>query len=641
MYGVNRAFTKGNGEIVNKIKVLSSQIYNKISAGEVIERPANVVKELVENSLDAGATDIMVEIVGGGLEKIIIADNGHGIDSADIETAVLNHATSKIVSDEDLYNIATFGFRGEALASICAVSDVTILSKTDSEELGVKAEFNNGALVNKTQVGLSTGTTIEVNELFKYVPARLKFLKKEKSEEQEVYSILTKFVLANFKVRFKLVIDGKVKLDYFGSSLTDAIREIYGADIANNLIEVAGGNYGIGVKGFIGKPSIARPSRINQTIFVNNRYITNQTVLFAVERVFENYLMKGMHPFFVINITLDPKQIDVNVHPKKLEVRFSDQSKVFSAVYGAINNAILNNSAKSDLKETALEDVAVASAEPAKPNNSNFATSGEQINRYADIERKLDILAGEDLTREYKIASPIIANPQTESAQSSFINSLNAEIEKLNLINEQTEKQTENLQSQNTYLNTGVKVLGQIFNEFCLVSKGETLYIIDEHAMHERILFDKFSEQVNNENLGSTDLLAPIIVELSPIEEANLVKIEDDLKALGFDITNYYKNEYRVDRVPSMLMGMNIKKFLSNVLSREFIAGSKAELIKSKLAREACRAAVKAGKSLTESEIIDLINSLKPNTPMLCPHGRPAVIELSRDDLEKLFKRKL
>ncbi len=616
---------------MNRINVLTSDIYNKISAGEVVERPCNVVKELVENSLDAGATKIVVSVYGGGIEKIIVNDNGHGINREDIDKAVLNHATSKIVKAEDLYKIQTLGFRGEALASICAVSDVIISTKTDGDEFGVKATYKNGVLEDKTDIGMSSGTTIEVDGLFKYIPARLKFLKKEKTEEQEIYSIFTKFILSNYKIAFKLIIEDKVKIDYFGSSLEDAIFEIYGSLVASNLIKINNSHNGILVEGFVGNPSIAKSSKTNQTLFVNKRYITNQTIAFAVERVFENYLMKGMHPFYCLNITINPTIIDVNVHPKKLEVRFSDPTKVFSAVYVAVNNAILDQSAKSDLKEEVKVDPIVLTPreiptstfdnDKKEENDKNKVTEyvphpmPTNLGLYkSDFEKKLDAL---DIS-QFKIASE----------QTSFESFLKTTYKEEDLIDVKP-------------LESKISILGQIFNEFCLVTKNDILYLIDEHAMHERILFDKFSEETNNEKLGVTDFLTPFTLELSPAEESNLIKIEDDLSKLGFSISNFYKNTYRVDSIPTILNGMNLKTFFNKILSSEFISTDKASLIKNKLAREACRAAVKAGQSLSAFEIENLINNLKPNTPLLCPHGRPVIVELTKLDLEKLFKRKL
>jgi len=623
---------------MSKINVLDSEIVNKISAGEVIERPANVVKELVENSIDAGADRIVVEIEGGGIDKIVITDNGSGIDEADIEKAVLNHATSKISNIDDLYKIATLGFRGEALSSICAVSDVTISTKVEQNELGIKAIFANGKLKNKSQVGRATGTTIEVDGLFKYIPARLKFLKKVKTEEQEVYNIITKFILGNFQIAFKLIVDGKVKIDYFGKSLSDAIREVYGSEIANNLIRVSSNINNISVIGYVGKPNIARSSKNNQVIFVNSRYVTNQTISFGVERVFENYLMKGMHPFFCLDVNINPTLIDINVHPKKLEVRFSDPTKVFSAVYGAVNDAFLDYSSNSDLKNQPIpvvkksnepetivkvfEPVNVVQSEKqekveSEPTQVESQTkSNSSFLNFEKIDYNLDMFGSDGF--------------KVESSQTSF----DDYIEKI--YNEQTKKEDiiKPFESK-------INVLGQIFNEFCLVSKNDTLYIIDEHAMHERLLFDKFNKETNEQNLGTTDFLEPFVLTLSPSEEDILIKLEDDLKNLGFTISHFFKNTYRVESIPTVLSELNLKTFFNKILSSEFLVKDKASLLKSKLAREACRAAVKAGKSLSTFEIEELIKNLQSGTPLLCPHGRPVVIELTKLDLEKLFKRKL
>ena len=649
-----------------KINVLDSSVYNLIAAGEVVERPASVVKELVENSIDAGATHIKIEIVDGGITEIRITDNGCGIEKEYLVNAFLPHATSKIATADDLDNIFTLGFRGEALASIASVSNIRLTSKVATEELGNSIVLSAGNIVSQNSVGANDGTTIVVSNLFFNVPARAKFLKKPKSEEQEITNMVERFILANPSLNITYIADGKQILYSNGGTLKDAIYAVYGKQALNEILEVSAQKEGIKVSGYIGRPSYSKANRTYQTIVINGRYVQNSTIATAVTNAYGEMLMKRKYPFFVLSFEIDPTTVDVNVHPNKMEVRFENSGRIFSCVYEAASRALsemdyvleVDTQTGEVIKTQGSMQIAELSETPKDKENkeqhfvaSFFAptTSGKQVDK-----------AGVDLSHLKHFNEPekqqSEAVKQQEILQSkidfSSQNSVAADgfgmgsklLEKLKTSNSSYNPYKSEQQALDTteITTSAVKVIGKLFNTYIMVEFDGAMYLIDQHAAHERVLYEKFKREVDENKLIVQPLMFPYILNVNAIEYNLIEEIIENIKALGFDIEDFGDKTYKVSSIPMLLYGMNLADFFAGFLT-DLQAGSQlkqSDLIKDKLMQHSCKSAIKGGNDLSKQEIENLFTLMnEEKIPLFCPHGRPIAVRVTKTEIEKWFKR--
>lgn len=623
------------------INVLSREIYNKISAGEVVERPSSVVKELVENSIDGGANKITVEIFGGGIDKIVVSDNGCGIDSSEIEKAFLPHATSKISCENDLYNIASLGFRGEALASIAAVSKVEMCSKTQDQTFGVCYKIEGGVEKGKQEIGLENGTRISVSNLFYNTPARLKFLKKPKSEEAEITSMIAKMILANPEISFKYCVDNKIIYNTFGNGLAEALYIIYGKETYNNLLEVNYERDGVCVGGYIARPTFAKANRTYQTIFVNGRVVSNYMISSAVQDAVDAYMMKGKFPLFALNINLPHDLVDVNVHPSKLEVKFENPNKIYaivsSAIYKTVSNATYVETQEVSKFENEVNQIQPKATQPQNFNNelaNLLRQSALSQNNFAKLEQNTSTIS-KILTDKF------IQKYDFNQQKIELTPKITDEVEIKSNEYENIEKNSQKIQ-QNSIENVfeNCKILGVLFNTYILAEKGEYFFIIDQHAAHERQLFDKFQSEIKNNKIATQPLLLPYVFQTNFKETEFIEQNLDALTSQGFEVLPFGQSTFKISAVPLILQNINLSQFVGEVL--EDVASPKfsKDVFKNKIAKMACRAAVKANDKLLENEIDVLLAQFNQNNNvLLCPHGRPIVVAYKKSEIEKMFKR--
>ncbi len=658
-----------------KINVLDSSIFNLISAGEVVEKPSSVVKELVENSIDAGATAISVEIKDGGISSIIITDNGSGIDKENMRLAFLPHATSKLSKAEDLDNISTLGFRGEALASIAAVSQITMTSKTSNQSVGNYITLSAGKVIEEGQKAIAQSTSISVENLFFNTPVRKKFLKKPKLEEAGVTAVMNQLALANPDIKFKYTVDKKIIFQTNGG-LEEAVYALYSNEIANALIPFDYTYDKYRLYGYTGAPSIAKHNRNYQTIIINGRVITNSTISTAVSQAYGNRLMTRTFPVFVLNVVMPFDEVDVNVHPTKTDVRFADSHKVFSCVYKAITSAlaeqeqaILFGKSKSQNNAEQKENVENVEKTLIKPSlsenklnidNSSDKSIGvsevvadsvfsDEENKYKDnyrdlIEKQKKVLEEMKYHRELPKSNAIAADGvKAFDVSAGRINNSNDSTQK---VNHQNKKPSFSMESSlielvESQLESEYKIVGQIFNTYLILECEGKVYFIDQHACHERFIYDGLLKEVNAGNVDIQDMLVPFVLECNNAQYEFFTSMIDNLRQLGFDIEDFGGLSLKVSSVPHILRDINLAMFFDNLFAeKQSVVNLKnSDLIRDKLAQKACKSAIKAGEKLDEKQIRQLLDSMKEGIPLQCPHGRPAVIVYTRKDFDKLFKR--
>ena len=747
---------------MGSIVLLDEQTINQIAAGEVIERPANVVKEMCENSIDAGATSISVEIENGGISLIRITDNGKGIAPDDIEMAFERHATSKIRRVEDLMRISTMGFRGEALASIASISKVEVVTKTRDNDTGIKVRVENGEVISKEECGAPVGTTITVNELFYNTPVRYKFLKKDFTEGGYIEDIVSKLALVHPEISFKLVNNKKVVLKTAGNGdLKSVIFSVYGKDVANNIIDVDTEHEGYHIKGVIGKPEISRSNRSNQVFFVNGRNIRDKMLSTAVEKAYGTLLHEGRFAFCVLNIEMNPELVDVNVHPAKLEVRFQEESKIFSAMNLAIKIALFSedltvkdNSENLDLtkeehkstynekgffdynrpskeeiaskkeeKEEIIEEVSEEKQEDVKeeketvdmkieiseiPNNVvsldfkkemgmfrdesalkedniEYDTSNESDEDFSmsklDFSKKderVDLskfdLSDDDFKTEpdkdnneepkrelteqedkeaYLRREKLFRSEDNDSIGTrTDIPNVNKEedITKLGIKAEPLSKDSQEnilsalLSASEENEKPEYQIIGVGFLTYIFVQIGNEIYIFDQHAAHERVLYERVKKNYYKDGgKESQMLLLPDVLELSKKDMKAVLDNIEMFKSAGFELEEFGENTIRLVGVPDICYDMDTKELFMDLIDGIDINNkTTAEEVENRfLATVACKAAVKANMKLSHEEIKTLFDELLTlENPFTCPHGRPTAIRLTRDEIEKKFKRK-
>lgn len=594
--------------------MLSPMVFNRIAAGEVVEKPCSVVKELVENSIDSGATSISVSVERGGLGKIEVTDNGSGIEFDDLKNALLAHATSKISKLEDLDNIGTLGFRGEALSSIASVSEIEIISKTSDCEFGGKIKCLFGHMEELTQIASIDGTRISVKNLFHNVPARLKFVRKDKTEENDITNYMARLILANPHISFSYVADGKQVYKHKASDLKTAICDIYGEEIGKDLIEVNQTRGNMTLHGYISRPEIAKANRTYQTLIINGRYVINYMISSAISNVYEDYLMKGKFPLYVLCLDLPVDEVDVNVHPNKLEVKFENSGAIFSLCSDACFHA---------LHETNFTTTPASPVEEIETNN--FIKFSAPI-----VERvTLGVNEGVSFQNEEKTDENITFNSKT---------SLLSEI-----ILKQVQGEDKSLYKQDEFFRVEepTRILCTLFDTYILLQKGDDIYLVDQHAAHERLNYDKLKQRLETMTNISQSLVLPVIINVNNQEDNFLQENQQVFEQIGFKIEEYGKCCYRVFEIPFVLAGKDINEYFQDVFKNlNTFVNKPLDFIKDDLCQKACKSSVKAGNKLTNEEIKILIDSLATNkSTLLCPHGRPIIVKLTRTDIEKWFKR--
>ncbi len=708
-----------------KINALPPKVYNRIAAGEVVEKPYSVVKELVENAIDAGATEIEIYVENGGKQLIRVVDNGSGILREDMKMAFMPHATSKISAAEDLNNIHTLGFRGEAIASIASVSKMTITSKTADGKC-YKLFCDGGHLGEVTEAAGKNGTEVKVEMLFFNTPVRLDFLKSDRAEEADITTFVSRFILCRSDIAFTYYVNGSKVLQSFGGGDEEALVCVYGAAILNNCYEINAERHGIRIRGYIGNQNFSKPNKSYQSVFLNGRYVLNSTITTAVAGAYSNYLMKRQYPFYVLHIDMPPQTVDVNVHPNKTDVRFANNQTVYGSIYSVV-------SAVLDGKAQALEYVVGAKTETAMP-----ATTEQPSVRSAERKfTKISDSISESILAQAKTEEEIGAKRENADAVFGFPTLTLDEAKKVldscapmiktkkqDELSEETEraetfskgvipmseiaeeypgtmvdeedlrnrkkrkKNPEKLHKKfpNLYFERNVFEVndpayerakeqgaeedyfaankryleeldskakqnrievsscvyaGKLFNTYLLYEYGQEVYIIDQHAAHERLIFNRLKEKMQNRSILRQPMLLPYELPLNAFEATFIRERLNEIREIGFDIRENGATDFLVTAIPLDLRNIDLGVFFNEILGD--VSGYRAikleEILKDKLATAACKAAVKGGMDLTNEEVQELLKQMDGDMGLKCPHGRPVVVKMTKTQLEKMFKR--
>ena len=660
------------------IQVLDQVTIDKIAAGEVIERPASIVKELVENAIDAGATHVTIEIEEGGISLIRITDDGSGIMKEDIRNAFLRHSTSKIRNVEDLLHITSLGFRGEALSSIAAVTKVEVITKTKEAILGTRYVIEGGQELSLDEAGASDGTTFIIRQLFYNVPARRKFLKTAMTEAGHVQDLLIRLALSHPEVAFRFLNNNQEKLRTSGSGkLKDVIYNIYGRDVASNLLELDYRQGGIYITGYLGKPLITRGNRNFETFFVNGRYVKSTMISRAVEDAYKDFMMQHKFPFVVLHFQVDTETVDVNVHPTKMELRFQNQQEVYKTVFEAIHRQLLEPELipqvevpepltspvqekkktpspdlklvrrvmPSDSKEAAVSNATTPTdseaqtvPEPVKeePHNEDYfiRKMRERVMSYHNRNSSAEVKDQKKIFRPEEQKKRIQTSVREATTYKTNETPVVQKPEQLNLFEEKLLKRE---------VRAEYRLIGQVFDTYWLVQFQDNLYIIDQHAAHERVLYERTLKEMKNREFTSQYLSPPIILTLS-MQEAELLKTHKErFERIGFEIEPFGGEEYAIRAVPANLFSIAKKELFMEMLDNladGLSTNMTPDIIDEKVASMSCKAAVKGNNRLSAQEVDALIGELlELENPYHCPHGRPTIIAMSKKELEKKFKR--
>lgn len=651
---------------MSKIHVLNQDTINKIAAGEVIERPMAVVKELTENAIDADANAITVEVKDGGKALIRMTDNGVGMNEEDVRLAFTPHATSKIDDAEDLLRVSTLGFRGEALASISSVSQLEMVTKTRNELMGCRYEADGGKERTLEAVGCPDGTTILVRNLFFNTPARLKFLKSSPTEAGYINTLIERLALSHPDISFRFINQNQTKLHTSGNgNLKDVIYHIYGKDITSNLLEVDASEVSCQVKGFIGKPIISRGNRNYMNYFINGRYIKSSTIHKAIEDAYQPYTMQHRYPFTVLHFTVAPELVDINVHPQKMEIRFSDAQGIYQSVYHAISEALKN---REFIPEVSLASPASqpvpkrgqATAKPVREPEMFEKKRMQSVQILEEIKKQDEILKQQGIMRESAVygkqdradASKIMddvsdmestkaagnAVPnirQTEEAVSTapnigqnVYNPVQESFFDKGILSEQAQKE--------------VKIIGQVFDTYWILQYDNAMYMVDQHAAHEKVLYERFMKQFSEKKPMVQLLQPPVVLTLTMQEEQAVKEHMSVFEELGYQIEPFGGREYVVNGVPAHLPQIGNEELLKEVIDAMVDEHSRPtpDILKDKIASMSCKAAVKGNNRLPREQMEELLRELMTlENPYHCPHGRPTMIKMTKTELDKKFKR--
>ena len=642
------------------INILDKDTIDKIAAGEVVERPASIVKELLENSIDAGSSLVTVEIKNGGIDLIRITDNGCGIPSREVKKAFLRHATSKIVSDKDLISIKSLGFRGEALSSIAAVSKCEMITKTRDELTGVRYYIEGGREVEYEEIGAPDGTSIIIRDIFYNTPARRKFLKTASTEGAHISELVEKLAMANTEIAFKFISNGQIKLQTNGSgNLKDIVYQLYGKEISKALCNVDYEKNGIKIRGVVARPEVTRSSRSLENIFVNGRYIKDNIISKAVEDGFGDRLMQHQYPFCALNFDLDG--VDVNVHPRKMEVRFSDRNFVYDNTKEAVEEIFVTQSAVREVpvgKTSNEKKVFVNTPEPFENKRRDMSEMPEKVSqyKYEDVTKDTLHSTGSDDEIKWTLPKENMYNPKDDM---SFIkdenikrvysdtNALsNKSIKEVNVGNIDDAAQSGIKPSQLSFFESEskkyMKVIGQVFDTYWIVQLENEMYIIDQHAAHEKVMYERLLKESKANKLSSQMINPPIIVTLTDLEQNVLKEHMDEFRGIGFDIEEFGGKEYKINAIPNIFPSIPKAELFNEMLSdsTNYDVISPSELILAKVASMSCKAAIKGNMRISLLEANELFDELLSlDNPYNCPHGRPTVIKMTKQEIEKKFKR--
>lgn len=727
---------------MSKINILPAKVYNRIAAGEVVDRPYSVVKELVENAIDAGATQIEIYVENGGKQMIRVVDNGSGIERDDLHSAFLPHATSKISKAEDLEKILTLGFRGEAVASIASVSKMTITSKT-ADGGCYQLTSDGGQLGEILPAAGENGTDVKVEMLFFNTPVRLQFLKSDKAEETDITTFVSRFILCRSDIAFTYYVNGKKVLQSFGGGDEEALVSVYGAGILKDLYRIDAVKHGIRIRGYIGNQNFSKPNKSYQSVFLNGRYIVNATLSAALSGAYASYLMKRQYPFYVLYIDVPTEIVDVNVHPNKSDVRFSDNKIIYGCVYSVISSVLDGNSkaleyvveapktVETVAPPTPTPSVSPASSAPQKETKTGYRSSvlsGPVKQPAVPPVREREKFSYQDALDELAKGAPpkwvekgvpvievpfvdvepakaevkrrnmnVIVKPRTiaittekrygnlkciatdyreEGSKPRKPGKYDAEIlhkqfpdlyfKRNRLYVEQGETgeqkkkeaqkpeevdvfeenkrllmEMEGKKKQSRIEVESCRFVGKLFNTYLLYERKDDVFVIDQHAAHERLIFDRLKEKMETREILQQPMLVPFTLDLNAFESAFIRERMEDIRAMGFDMEEFGENSFKVSAVPLDMQGINLSTFFNDILGD--ISGFRGiklgELLKDKLAMAACKAAVKGGMDLSQEEIDKLFEMMDGNMGLKCPHGRPVVAKMTKTELEKMFKR--
>ena len=681
------------------INILDDLTINKIAAGEVVERPSSVVKELLENAIDSGATQVVVDITDGGKKCIKISDNGGGILSSEVEKCFLRHATSKIKSIDDLFDLYSLGFRGEALASISAVSNIEMVTKTKEEMIGTKIVLSGSKIIKKEPVGTKDGTTITVKDLFFNTPVRAKFLKSTHAETINISDLINKLAIGNPNVRLKYINNSKLMLNTPGDNkLISVIRSIYGKEITDNLIEVDYEDEKIKISGYIGNNNIYRSNKNLQHIYINKRFVKSKVILDAINESYKSIIPINKFGVCFLNIKINPSEIDVNIHPTKLEVKFQDEKEVYIKIRDVIKNKLLNISLIGKYKsydssenyvqnklnqieenKTEVQNINIAKNIEYKVKENNEYENKDQeaikINEREDLstfksfkealkEKNHIDKSKEDLHDNISYSESLNNNNYDrihEEEQSDYYsnmgyiennikeskyNDIDKKLEEISTQASFLEEQDDILDkivdnSQNTHFRASdFKVIGTILNTYIVLEKGTSMYLLDQHAAHEKVLYEEYMTKFKNQNIDMQMLLDPIVIELSSVDMLDVEKNLNLFMKFGFEIEIFGDNHIMVRGVPNIFGVAQSEKFIFQIIDNIGDLESSYDLKMDKIASMSCRAAIKANDKIHFDEINSLLSKMeKCENPYTCPHGRPSMVEISKKEIEKMFKR--
>ena len=641
------------------INILDKDTIDKIAAGEVVERPASIVKELLENSIDAGSSLVTVEIKNGGIDLIRITDNGCGIPSREVKKAFLRHATSKIVSDKDLISIKSLGFRGEALSSIAAVSRCEMITKTRDELTGVRYYIEGGREVEYEEIGAPDGTSIIIRDIFYNTPARRKFLKTASTEGAHISELVEKLAMANTEIAFKFISNGQIKLQTNGSgNLKDIVYQLYGKEISKALCNVDYEKNGIKIRGVVARPEVTRSSRSLENIFVNGRYIKDNIISKAVEDGFGDRLMQHQYPFCALNFELNG--VDVNVHPRKMEVRFSDRNFVYDNTKEAVEEIFITQSAVREVpvgKASNEKKIFVNTPEPFENKRRDMSEMPEKVSqdKYEDITKDTIHSTGSDDEIKWTLPKENMYNPKDDMSFIKDENKTGAD-SYTGDFSRQSIKEVKNIvadtkssdikPSQLSFFESEskkyMKVIGQVFDTYWIVQLENEMYIIDQHAAHEKVMYERLLKESKANKLSSQMINPPIIVTLTEVEQNVLNEHMEEFRGIGFDIEEFGGKEYKINAIPNIFPSIPKAELFNEMLSdsTNYDVISPSELILAKVASMSCKAAIKGNMRISLLEANELFDELLSlDNPYNCPHGRPTVIKMTKQEIEKKFKR--
>ena len=694
------------------INILDDLTINKIAAGEVVERPSSVVKELLENAIDSGATQVVVDITDGGKKCIKISDNGSGILSSEVEKCFLRHATSKIKEIDDLYDLYSFGFRGEALASISAVSNIEMITKTKEEVIGTKIELSGSKIIKKEPIGTKDGTTITIKDLFFNTPVRAKFLKSTHAETINISDLINKLAIGNPGVRIKYINNKKLMLNTPGDNkLINVIRSIYGKEITDNLIEVDYEDEKIKIYGYIGNNNIYRSNKNLQHIYINKRYVRSKIILDAINESYKSIIPINKFGVCFLNITINPGEIDVNIHPTKLEVKFQDEKDVYIRIRDLIKNKLLNISLIGKYKsytnnnenyvQNKLNHLGENNLEEKVETSSNQNINQNKIDfEYKTEPKEQDTLSLKEEPKEYNIDEredlssfksfkEALEENETKDENEDYEKAQNNKFDEVSYTqmdnynsyqekeqsdyysnmgysdiktsrNSELDSKLDEISTQGSFLETqddtldkiinnsqdskfrasDFKVIGTILNTYIVLEKGTSMYLLDQHAAHEKVLYEEYMTKFKSQSIDMQMLLDPIVIELSSVDMLDVEKNLNLFMKFGFEIEIFGDNHIMVRGVPNIFGTAQSEKFIFQIIDNIGDLESSYDLKMDKIASMSCRAAIKANDKIHFDEIHSLLSKMeKCENPYTCPHGRPSMVEISKKEIEKMFKR--